>query len=463
MDTDWSTTSVRSETQESDSSSHEIPRIDRQELEQILQSIDDITHRSKDFRISKPLRKELNDVIESILAYKCKLTSIYNQSINMCPQTKNPPSRTELIKNSNILMDKTVKEMMRYTDVLALIYNEIADKMLSRICDTIKRISSDHCHNMMPLMLLLNNVEYADSFIIMLNKSISDARKTIYESSNNPLFDENCCVDIKDDNCDDCINKTCEEQITTVIRATAQLTLDNDIVTKLFTTNEQKKSYIERLKDDMDNNKLYYKKRMDIIEEILQHAANATIDGKTGRDAFDAMYNDSDTFIKLKSTKNVKTGDYNEYDDIPFGNIDSDFNEKMHYTNNNQEFKNLKKHIFQKIKNPLNINMNTLNNLYVTVPCIIHSKTLSKCKAVLVIKSFIRLHKYFSSYIIYKSVGKMLQQDSKVTSTISDKEFITFILKEPLDAGEKETIEKNMLFKIIRKLYDDQFRQLLVG
>ena len=57
----------------------------------------------------------------------------------------------------------------------------------------------------------------------------------------------------------------------------------------------------------------------------------------------------------------------------------------------------------------------------------------------------------------------MLQQDSKVTSTISDKDFITFILKETLDASEKETIEKNMPFKIIRKLYDDQFRQLLVG
>ena len=202
---------------------------------------------------------------------------------------------------------------------------------------------------------------------------------------------------------------------------------------------------------------------MDIIEEILQHAANATIDGRTGRDAFDAMCNDSDTFMKLKSTKNVKTGDYNDYDQIQYDHIDRDFNTKMYLTSINEEFKNLKKHIFQKIKNPLNINMNTLNNLYVTVPCIIHSKTLSKCKAVLVIKSFIRLHKYFSSYIIYKSIGKMLQQDSKVTSTISDKDFITFILKETLDASEKETIEKNMPFKIIRKLYDDQFRQLLVG
>ena len=137
IDTDWSTTANDSE---STSSDYKTQPIDKKELEHILQSIDDLTHRSKDFQISKNLRKDLNEIIENIKAHKCKLSNIYNQHINMCNK-KVVVSKSELIKNSEMFTNNVIKELMRCTDVLGLIYNKTADKLLPRICSVIKRIT----------------------------------------------------------------------------------------------------------------------------------------------------------------------------------------------------------------------------------------------------------------------------------------------------------------------------------
>ena len=120
IDTDWSTTANDSK---STSSDYKTQPIDKKELEHILQSIDDLTHRSKDFQISKNLRKDLNEIIENIKAHKCKLSNIYNQHINMCNK-KVVASKSELIKNSETFTNNLIK-LIRYTDVLGLIYKKL--------------------------------------------------------------------------------------------------------------------------------------------------------------------------------------------------------------------------------------------------------------------------------------------------------------------------------------------------
>ena len=466
IDTDWSTTANDSE---STSSDYKTQPIDKKELEHILQSIDDLTHRSKDFQISKNLRKDLNEIIENIKAHKCKLSNIYNQHINMCNK-KVAVSKSELIKNSEMFTNNVIKELMRYTDVLGLIYNETADKLLTRICSVIKRITKNHCHNIVPLVKLLKNVEYLDLFILLVNDIIQkSSKKIVFESSSNQLFDEDCCIQFKNKGCEDiCVNKDCEYEITNLLKHTATGITPSIIRNKLFSTDRNKDLYKEKLNDDNESSKNFFNDRYKLLDNFVKENARLTSNkGLDGDGAIHDLFINTNGVLKLKEKDNIdfKTTSFQMEDESDY-NIKIQLNNAMKELLKQKDFKNIKKHLLDKIKNPFQINTTVLNNLYVTVPCIIHSKELPKCRTVLVIKSFIRLHKYINSYIIYKLIGSLFQQDQNILQLheVTDEVIIEKVLKSELDENDKEILfhKHNIRFRIIRKIFDDQFRQLQV-
>ena len=465
IDTDWSTTANDSE---STSSNYKTQPIDKKELEHILQTIDDLTHRSKDFQISKNLRKDLNEIIENIKAHKCKLSNIYNQHINMCNK-KVVASKSELIKNSETFTNNLIKELIRYTDVLGLIYNETADKLLTRICSVIKRITKNHCHNLVPLIKLLKNVEYLDVFILLVNDIIQkSSKKIVFESSSNQLFDEDCCIQFKDKRCEDiCVNKDCEYEITNVLKHTVAFITPTIISNKLFSTDKNKDLYKEKLQEDIESSQKYFENKHEILYKMVEDNAISSTNISDKDRAINELFTNTNGILKLKQKDNIDFQTHN----IVLNHISEDdakhkLNSVMHELFQQKDFKNIKKHLLDKIRNPFQINTNVLNNLYVTVPCIIHSKELPKCRTVLVIKSFIRLHKYINSYIIYKLIGSLFQQDQNILQLheVTDEVIIEKVLKSELDENDKEILfhKHNIRFRIIRKIFDDQFRQLQV-
>ena len=165
-------------------------------LKSIIRILDNRLINPKDFTVSSNLLKELDEIIENIHNYQSKAKRVFKQMTDFCGKKDDENNLNRTLKHH---LEGALQEIERYTDKLGEICDYIADKYLRRLCRIMKRIESYHCQGFIPMGVIIDNIDFVNQFVELLNNKLARAGEISDVSSIEPLFGGKCCTNYNDD------------------------------------------------------------------------------------------------------------------------------------------------------------------------------------------------------------------------------------------------------------------------
>ena len=169
-------------------------------LKSIIRILDNRLINPKDFTVSSILLKELDEIIGNIHNYHSKAKRVFKQMTDFCGKKDDGNNLNRSLKHH---LEGALQEIERYTDKLGEICDYIADKYLRRLCRIMKRIESYHCQGFVPMNVIINNIDFVNEFVQLLNNKLSRIGEISDVSSIEPLFGGKCCTNYNDDEKED--------------------------------------------------------------------------------------------------------------------------------------------------------------------------------------------------------------------------------------------------------------------
>ena len=367
-------------------------------LKSIVRILDNRLINPKDFTVSSNLLKELDEIIENIHTYHSKAKRVSKQMNDFCGKKDHETNLNRTLKHH---LEAALQEIERYTDKLAEICDDIANKYLRRLCRIMKRIESYHCQGFVPMNVIMDNIDFVNEFVDLLNNKLNMVGEISDVSSIEPLFGGKCCANYND-NDNEKEDPECSDQNERILYQILQNHMKPNIIDLLaprnFSSINQK--YVTRLINE--NNTV-----LRIIQKIRDDMTKVNDD--TTHTIFDANYKLDENAIPNKK--------YEELSFIVSGHVGKkiDLDLVKQQTTKSETYKRIRTNILNNLKK-IDISSSYIKNkVPIICPCTFFKNERSVEKTMQAYIELFRFGKYLWSYIILKGIVSELTDNAFFT------------------------------------------------